>query len=514
MLFAAVSLNVDALAQPVSSEGVLSVYHWPDFDDRGVVRDLRNNNFFPSVDTLSVGYRYAVRDDRPGGEIMIEWIPGDRGIHRGAVARMQDIPARFRLIALDLVADVVVDGQVVDTLVLRIDSLSLDPVPGLARIDDPDIPWDQLFESRDAEKARSIVDRGFELSSLRVIRMAFSAERISNEEDGQRKTGAADAGTDPTEWETIVYVPDVQIWIDWTFGADPFHVPVVRTPTHGPYEPRGDLGRGPLTDSERGTSRRGSRRGEGANEPTDMMTVGRPSVDGESGGRGDVVAEAAGAVSRSGAGRTSRPDASASDGRSRTRTKERAQDSEAAPSRTSADRTKSGDRGSDRKGKKSGKSSGGGSESSGGSDDDDDEQLLPAALAGVAAVGVLAVMGGTIGYYGRGSDAPIGLSAGYVRPGSGILFQVAVNSAVFGRGNVPEQLFANVTYFQSVLRRFPLQPAVGLGVHAHEDADRIDTALTVSFGAAVNAGPIILLGMYDVVSSGVEFGLAVNFRAL
>jgi len=284
IICAAVSGNLDALAQPVSSEGVLSVASWPDFDDRQVVRDLRNNNFFPSVDTLNVGYRYWVRNDRPNGELIIEWTPGTRGIYRGDLTSMAKIPASFRLIALDMVADVVVGDQVVDALVLQIDSLSLEPSPAVSRIDDGDIPWDRLFESRDEQKARAHLESGFQLRSMRVIRMAFRAERISDERsegkvgvaepDGVPGPGGPLEPADPAEpdWGSVVYVPDIQVWLDWTLGGAPYYVPIVAPRPLDPVEPRGDRGRGGLTSGDNGRpSYRGPRRDDDLAEFVEMI---------------------------------------------------------------------------------------------------------------------------------------------------------------------------------------------------------------------------------------------------
>jgi hypothetical protein len=143
-------------------------------------------------------------------------------------------------------------------------------------------------------------------------------------------------------------------------------------------------------------------------------------------------------------------------------------------------------------------------------DDDDDEQLLPAALAGAAAVGLIAVAGGTVGLFGH-ERAPIGLASGFARGRWGMLLQVAVNEAVLGAGNEPERLVGQLFGFFDLFRA-PLRPAVGLGVWAEENGDAVDLSPSVSLGAVVRAGPVLLQAGYDLAGGGAQFGLAVTFR--
>ncbi|GIV57984.1 MAG: hypothetical protein KatS3mg042_0897 [Rhodothermaceae bacterium] len=143
-------------------------------------------------------------------------------------------------------------------------------------------------------------------------------------------------------------------------------------------------------------------------------------------------------------------------------------------------------------------------------DDDDDEQLLPAALAGAAAVGLIAVAGGTAGYFGH-ERAPIGLASGFVRPRWGGLLQVAVNGAVLGAGDEPERLVGTLFFFFDAFDA-PVQPGVGLGIWAEEDGDDIHLASTLSLGAVARLGFVLVQGGYDLVEGGVQFGLAFTFR--
>ena len=145
-------------------------------------------------------------------------------------------------------------------------------------------------------------------------------------------------------------------------------------------------------------------------------------------------------------------------------------------------------------------------------DDEDDEELLPAALMGAAAVAVVAVAGGTIGYYGNMKHAPIGLTAGYVQPEGGVLLQVAINEAVIhDSGLTPERGIARVVSFYDAFSS-PVQPALGLGVMGTERGGDIEVDFSLSAGAVLRMGPVLLLGGVDLLSGGADLSLAYNFR--
>lgn len=145
-------------------------------------------------------------------------------------------------------------------------------------------------------------------------------------------------------------------------------------------------------------------------------------------------------------------------------------------------------------------------------DDDDDASLVPAALVGVAAIGLVAFAGGTVGYYGNVSETPIGLTSGFVRPEGGFMLQVAINEGVISSGNQRGKLIAKVTSFYDVFK-VPVQPALGLGVLAEEAGDDIDLSPSVSVGVVGNLGSFVLYGGYDLTARGVDIGLAYNFRS-
>ncbi len=146
-------------------------------------------------------------------------------------------------------------------------------------------------------------------------------------------------------------------------------------------------------------------------------------------------------------------------------------------------------------------------------DDDDEDRLLPAALAGLAVVGGLAVLGGTFGYYGSLETAPIGLMAGRVEQRGGVLFHVAINRQVFGKEPGPENLIFGITGFRGPARS-PVQPAVGLGLRITEEGtESTRTLLNVSVGAVANLDYLVVHLAYDFEAQDLRFGVGINLRA-
>lgn len=145
------------------------------------------------------------------------------------------------------------------------------------------------------------------------------------------------------------------------------------------------------------------------------------------------------------------------------------------------------------------------------SDDDDDEDetsLRLPALGAVAAVGLLAYAGGTVGLYGRG-DTPIGLAAGYTHPRGGVQFHAAVNGAVI-EGAPGQKLTLKALGFYDVFSSH-VQPAVGLGLQVDPQREG-DVVPSMSLGLAGNFGRIVAFAGVDVLQVTPEIGLAYNFR--
>jgi hypothetical protein len=141
-------------------------------------------------------------------------------------------------------------------------------------------------------------------------------------------------------------------------------------------------------------------------------------------------------------------------------------------------------------------------------EDEDDTSLQLPALGAAAAVGVVAYAGGTVGLYGRG-DTPLGLAAGYTRPGGGVQLHAAVNSAVLEDEPGQKLTVKGVGFYDVFGSR--LQPAAGIGLQI--DPGRSEEVVpSVSLGLAGNFGRVVLFGGVDLVQETPELGIAYNFR--
>ena len=257
------------------------------------------------------------------------------------------------------------------------------------------------------------------------------------------------------DWTTVC-VPDVDIWVSW--GTRRRWRPPITHITRSARDRRDEIGRGNLVERERPE--------RGYDRPSDT----------------DV-----------------RPGETTTD----------------EPATDEADEGSEDRRASRRKGGSSGRGGipipGGGKDDD--DDDDDDDRLLPAALAGAAIVGGLAVLGGTFGYLGSYGKAPLGLFAGRVRPNGGVLLHVAVNRQVFGKTRGPENLVAGVTGFMDLFHA-PVQPSIGLGLRITEEGtETTRTHPSLAIGVVGNLDQLILHLAYDVESHDVRFGIGVNLKA-
>ncbi len=170
-------------------------------------------------------------------------------------------------------------------------------------------------------------------------------------------------------------------------------------------------------------------------------------------------------------------------------------------------------------GRRTGRSSGrgwfrGGEKKEDESEEEKHETLLPAALAGVAVVAIVAVAGGGFGYSGNLKRTPLGVTGGVLRPDWGLLLQVSVNEAVLERSRTePEELAVRLLGFNGWLTgRF--QPALTLGLRWREHRGRRATYPVVGPALVFRADPIVLIGGVDLVGGGPELGVVLNLRRL
>lgn len=420
----------------------LDLYDYEPNDDRDVYYPY---DLLPFIDSLALGYTYAIESGQPQMKLSLAWKPGPYGIYNNEKVPFRRLPHDLTIEAIELLAQVFVGETAVSELSLSLDSLMLAPLPDEVSVDWRDVTWDKVFGDATQEEARSYFESGFSLHNLEVTRIAFATadqQFVLTESD-------VPAFDPPPPPEGVhVYPPNIGVIVDVV-------VPVSsgksgRAGVHPREKPREGIGRTAPT-----TADRTRQRGEGAED------TGR-----------DVE-------------------------------------------RDRGERTRSGDRGDapserEKEGKKDSGKLGGLLDDD--DDEDDDASLAPAALIGAAAVGLLAIGGGTIGYYGHMSEAPIGLSAGYVQPNGGGLLQIAINEGVLGEGDKPGKLVAKATVFYDLLKT-PLQPALGFGVLAEEAGSNIDITPSLSVGAVGNFGSFILYGGYDLATEGFDLSVAFNFRS-
>src|SRR5690606_18154782 len=241
-----------ALAQ---REGTVHVVDWP--ASAGVDDGLREYEFLPSFDTLSIGYRYDAADAGPRFDLTLEWTPGAYGYVRGRRVEAGALPDDVRLVALAFRADVYTGGERVAELIVSVDSMRLGPRPDYARVELADLTWDALFVETDAETARRIVAQGFELRGAEVVQAAFAAPDAAAPDDTAEPRVA---GRRPPE-RVVVY--DRHVFVDvffdlaWLFGGPaPVYYPVPPETPADPDAPPGDrIWRGAARTRRRGRPR-------------------------------------------------------------------------------------------------------------------------------------------------------------------------------------------------------------------------------------------------------------------
>lgn len=371
---------VDSRAQEIAEEvfaGEVIRTNWPDFvyESQGAMakpgaqsaEDFSDLGLLPFLDTLSVSYAYELVDGLPYGSFDFSWVAGDTGVLDGIVRPLAELPPELRLTQITLLLSASHDGSPVADMILELDSLWLPPSPEQFEFETADSGWEGFFSDLSADSARAVFGAGFELSSLSVLQIGFSAEEQTETRERKEVLVVRRPPRSATVW-----TPNVDIWIGWTVGRDPYRV--------RPRAPRANRPRGDSIGRTTGSSERERPRST-AGSSTDEIDQRRP--DGSKPSDASTGEE------------TSRDD-----------------------SRRNRARGLFG-------GKKAKEED---------DDDDDDRDLLGPALAGVAAVGALAYFGGTAGLYGH-SEAPIGLLAGRAGNRGGFLLQVAVNQDVITAGN-------------------------------------------------------------------------------
>lgn len=473
-----------AFAQDLpAGHGMVVLSNWPD----DPIRETTKFDILPFVDSLSLAYRYQVKEGRPELSIVMEWSAGTEAIYNGERTKMSELDGTPAIVGLDLSADVLSGGRVVAAFSLVVDSMIVEPSPDLIRIDLPDLSWDNVFVDTPASQAQEIFENGFELANPAIVRAGFAlfdgseaiaGDRVEQQDHPDRRGPASDTRR-PRNVSIYRHPGIIDIGFDlfWLIG------PRERSVRGSADRPRENLGRGSVGGNDRNRADR------------DLSGMADRSRDRNSTGDDDASAgQDAG---------SERPD--------------RGTDRSDAADQRRGDSDNGNADGSEAQGERersAGRSILGLPRSDESDDDDDDDELIPYAVAAVAAAGVLGVVGGTIGYYGSSRYAPIGLTSGYIGRDGGVLLQVAANEALLVDDAGPKRLMGRILGFGDLFGSSVVQPAVGAGALFMSDGGDVGYEPSASIGAVVRHHMLMFYGGFDVWQSSPEFSVAINFRAL
>lgn len=259
------SLTSFAQTQDDTPYATVHLLNWPPALYENTTQDdgaLYPYDLLASLDRLTLGYAYAVEDDLPTLDVSLTWTPGPHGVYNDQRVRYEDLPGEVVIAAVDLSAEVVVDGAVVAEMVVSLDSLVLGPSPKTFYLTERDIAWGSLFTNTSAEDARTYLVSGFELHNLEILRIAFASyedEQVA----GYEPPYPADIG---------VYPPRIGIWVGWLGGG---RSGSKRGTTTKPRTPREGIGRTVPTTDDSGRTRDGTRRTPTTDGDTDNRRTDR-----------------------------------------------------------------------------------------------------------------------------------------------------------------------------------------------------------------------------------------------
>ena len=255
-----------ASAQEVRPSGTVTLTDWPDTlaaapDDAFETSDYQ---LLPRLDALTMEYRYAGASDGVDLSFVLSWAPGAEGRYDGQVLPYDQLPPDIRLVQVELIADVVVDGRDVADMMVAVDSMALPAHPSVYAFEVSDLAYDAVFLDTPADSARQYAAAGFTLRNLAVNRIAFSSfgERSlqSTPDVARNEPPPAPRPRPPRS----VYAPRTTIFVGWRIGPTPYYMG--RDRTRRTVQPR-DASVGRTTaETERGDaqSSRGERAGEEA----------------------------------------------------------------------------------------------------------------------------------------------------------------------------------------------------------------------------------------------------------
>lgn len=215
-------------AQSGSGGGTVTLSGWPEDLQAPSGAFATDRQLLPRLDTLALQYRYAAA---PGGAQMsfvLAWRPGAQARYRGNVTAYQDLPPDVRMVAVELQAQVMVDGQAVADIVVAVDSMALAPHPSVYAFEVTDIPYETVFLDTSADSARAYFERGFTLRNMEVQRIGFApmdapaTARASEDDEAEAPADERTERRPPPHWS--VYSPRVNIIVGWRMGPDRYYI--------------------------------------------------------------------------------------------------------------------------------------------------------------------------------------------------------------------------------------------------------------------------------------------------
>ena len=205
-------------------EGLVVRLGWP--HQALDARRERRLGILPAMDTLALGYRVVPTTAGPGLDLAFRWTPGAWGVLDGQRVPYRRLPEGLRLVAFVLTADVMQEGKRMAGFAFEVDSTRL--AAGEVLRVSPQASWDRLFDGASAAEARHIVQGGFTLHNLRLVRAAFAVyERGSrtssfrtrrNRRPSHRTVVVMDEAVEAA-WHLAWLFDDAPDW-EPTFGRD------------------------------------------------------------------------------------------------------------------------------------------------------------------------------------------------------------------------------------------------------------------------------------------------------
>jgi hypothetical protein len=280
VLLALIALPAVAQEPAPRRSGTMMLADWPD-TLAATADDFESGAYqlLPRIEALTVEYRYEGDPRGVDLSFVLTWAPGAEGLYDGRVQPYDQLPADIRMVAVELLADVVVDGRDVADMIVAVDSMALPSHPSVYAFEVADLSYDAIFLDTPADSARRYVEQGFTLRDLTVNQVAFSSfgdDLLEDEPEVARR--APPSYPRPPR---SVYAPRTGIFVGWRIGPDPYYVGPGRTRSEG--APRGEsVGRATAETDREGQSERGERGGEEASSGG-----GESTTRGEASGRAE-----------------------------------------------------------------------------------------------------------------------------------------------------------------------------------------------------------------------------------